>query len=87
MIELKCMVRQDKQIAIFHKNNNGLKAYVVSKPTLLSILKDVQNKHNLTDPYLNSLSKATLHLGLFSINTTKLTLNKMLKMLKPYEVK
>jgi len=87
MNQLKCVVRPDKQIAVFYKpdQQTKLRAFVVTKSTLLRILKDARHKTNLADPNLNYLSKSTLKLGFFTIEATKTTLKKILKMLEWYE--
>ncbi len=86
--QLKCSVRPDKKIAIFHKTDK-LRAFVVTKEDLSAILKNARHKNDLTDPCLNSPfgnMEITRVLGMFTIDATRPTLAKILKMLKPYEV-
>jgi len=86
MIELKCVVTTDKQIGILNKTKDGLKAYVVTKSTLISILHNTYNKKKIFDPLLDQ--QPTLKpFGIFSIFATKRTMKKIIKMLEPYKAK
>ena len=78
---LRCSVRPDDKIAIFYKPNQTtpLKAFITSKEDLKNILNTCKNKKDLTDPYFGDCDLA---LGLFTIEGSKQTIQRIIKTLK-----
>jgi len=94
----KCVVRPDKNIALFYKpkENISLRAFVLSKNDLLKVINNARDKKSLVDPCVNgyplqsnpalkSGDIATYKLGFFTIECTHPTIRRMLRFLKPYE--